>query len=135
MIIPNSKKWCHPNLMDTLGMMIRFDRCIIFADICCLWSIPGSFLRRIVFVENKVIWIREGLKKVFFLHGFWNKAFFRPTYFIKKFILTNRSCVNDLPILTQKQPKLANFDKTDFLGLKFPPEMRVEPKTCMPPPS
>ena len=42
------------------------------------------------------------------------------TFFSEKFILTNRSCVNDPPILAQKQPKVAIFDKTDFWGLKFP---------------
>ena len=26
------------------GMMIRLDLCMILADVCCLWSIPGSFL-------------------------------------------------------------------------------------------
>ena len=25
---------------------------------------------------------------------------------------------------------MAIFDKTDFLDLKYPPEVRVEPKTC-----
>ena len=49
---------------------------------------------------------------------------------MKKFILTNRSRVKDLPILAQKQQKMAIFDKTDFWGLKYPPEMRVKHKTC-----
>ena len=40
------------------------------------------------------------------------------TYSINNFILTKRSHVNNPPILTQKQPKVAIFDKTDFLGLK-----------------
>ena len=31
---------------------------------------------------------------------------------------------------TPIQPKVAIFDKTDFLGLKYPPEVQVEPKTC-----
>ena len=44
--------------------------------------------------------------------------------------MTNRSCVSNPPILTQKQQKVAIFQKTDFLGLKYPPEARVEPKTC-----
>ena len=34
-------------------------------------------------------------------------------------ILTNLSHVKDPPILTPKQPKVANFDKTDFWGLKY----------------
>ena len=34
------------------------------------------------------------------------------------------------PLLTPKQPKVAIFDKTDFLDLKYPPEVQVEPKTC-----
>ena len=56
---------------------------------------------------------------------------FKTTLFYKKKItLTNRSRVNNPPILTQKQPKVAIFHKTDFLGLKYPPEARVEPKTC-----
>ena len=52
------------------------------------------------------------------------------TLFYKKIILTNRSRVNDPPILAQKQQKMAIFDKTDFWGIKYPPEMRVEYKTC-----
>ena len=58
---------------------------------------------------------------------------FMTTFFSEKFILTNRFCVNDPPILAQKQPKVAIFDKTDFWGLKilvkYPPEERVEHKT------
>ena len=54
---------------------------------------------------------------------------FMTTFFSEKFILTNRSCVNDLPILAQKQPKVAIFDKTDFWGLKYPPEVGVYHKT------
>ena len=30
----------------------------------------------------------------------------------------------------REKTKVAIFDKTDFLGLKYPPEARVEPKTC-----
>ena len=41
-------------------------------------------------------------------------------------ILWEKSCI----ILPQKQPKVAIFDKTDFLDLKYPPEVQVEPKTC-----
>ena len=48
----------------------------------------------------------------------------------KKFILTNRSRVNNPPILAQKQQKMAIFDKTDFWGLKYPPEVRVQHETC-----
>ena len=48
----------------------------------------------------------------------------------KKFILTNRSRVNDPPILAQKQQKMAIFDKTDFWGLKYPLEVRVQHETC-----
>ena len=44
--------------------------------------------------------------------------------------MTYLSCVNEPPISPPKQPKVAIFDKTDFLGLKYPPEARVEPKTC-----
>ena len=44
--------------------------------------------------------------------------------------MTNRSRVNDPPILAQKQPKVAIFDKSDFWGLKYPPEVPVEQKTC-----
>ena len=45
------------------------------------------------------------------------KSNFQTTLF-KKIILTNCSCVHDPLILTQKQPKVAIFDKTYFLGLK-----------------
>ena len=34
------------------------------------------------------------------------------------------------PILNPKQPKVAIFDKFDFWGLKYPPEMQVQHKTC-----
>ena len=34
------------------------------------------------------------------------------------------------PILNPKQPKVAIFDKIDFWGLKYPPEMQVQHKTC-----
>ena len=49
------------------------------------------------------------------------KLIFQNTLFHKKtkFILTNRSRVNDPPIPALKQPNLAIFDKTDFLGLRF----------------
>ena len=51
--------------------------------------------------------------------------------------MTNSSLVNDPPISPQKQPKVDIFDKTDFLGQKYPPEVWVEPKTrstkCGPP--
>ena len=55
---------------------------------------------------------------------------FQTALFHKKVILTNRSCVNDPPISTPSQSKVAIFDKTDFLSLKYPPEVWVEPKTC-----
>ena len=42
------------------------------------------------------------------------------------FILTNHSRVNDPPILAQKQQKMGIFDKTDFWGLKYSLEMRVQ---------
>ena len=45
-------------------------------------------------------------------------------------MLTNRSRVNDPPILAQKQQKMAIFDKTDFWGLKYPLEVRVQHETC-----
>ena len=44
--------------------------------------------------------------------------------------MTNRSRVNDPPILAQKQQKMAIFDKTDFWGLKYPLEVRVQHETC-----
>ena len=63
----------------------------------------------------------------FWLQG-WN-WFFRPRYFVKtKFILTNRSCVNDLPISTLIQPNVAIFEKTDFLGLRFLKKVGKYPK-------
>ena len=34
--------------------------------------------------------------------------------------VSNRGCINDPPILTEKQPKVAILDKFDFLGLKYP---------------
>ena len=52
------------------------------------------------------------------------------TFFSEKFILTNRSCVNDPPILAQKQPKMAIFEKADYWGLKDPLEVRVQHETC-----
>jgi len=55
---------------------------------------------------------------------------YQPPYFIKNFISTNRSRVNDPPILAQKQQKMAIFDKTDFWGLKHPLEVRVQSETC-----
>ena len=36
----------------------------------------------------------------------------------------------DPPILAQKQQKMAIFDKTDFWGLKYPLEVRVQHETC-----
>ena len=51
-------------------------------------------------------------------------------FYNKKIILTNRSRVNVPLILAQKQQKMAILDKTDFWGLKYPPEVRVEHKTC-----
>ena len=45
--------------------------------------------------------------------------------FLKILILTNRFRINDPPILPPKRPKVAIFDKTDFLGLKYLPEVRV----------
>ena len=44
--------------------------------------------------------------------------------------MTNRSRVNDPRILSPKQPKVANFDKTDFWGLKYPLEVWVQHKIC-----
>ena len=44
--------------------------------------------------------------------------------------MTNRSRVNDPPILAQKQQKMAIFDKTDFWGLKYPLEVRVKDEIC-----
>ena len=55
---------------------------------------------------------------------------YQPPYFIKKFISTNRSPVNDPPILAQKQPKMAIFEKADYWGLKDPLEVRVQYETC-----
>ena len=55
---------------------------------------------------------------------------YQPPYFIKKIILTNRSPVNDPPILAQKQPKMAIFEKADYWGLKDPLEVLVQHKTC-----
>ena len=49
----------------------------------------------------------------------------------KKFILTNRSRVNDPPILAQKQQKMAIFEKADYWGLKDPLEVRVQHKTLV----
>ena len=79
-------------------------------------------------------------QKLNFLGDFWEKAFFwpifvffrtwffRPPYFIIFFILTNCSRVNDPPIMGYF--KVAISDKTDFWGLKYPPEVAVEHKTC-----
>ena len=52
------------------------------------------------------------------------------TLFLKKIILINPSCVNDLPLLAQKQQKNGYFDKADFWGLKYPLEVRVLHETC-----
>ena len=41
-------------------------------------------------------------------------------------IFANHSRVNDPPILAQKQQKMGIFDKTDFWGLKYSLEMRVQ---------
>ena len=62
-------------------------------------------------------------------------SFWQPPLFYKKIHLDQPRFVknshnNDPPILTQKQPKVAIFDRNDFLDLKYPPEVRVEPKTC-----
>ena len=43
--------------------------------------------------------------------------------------MTNRSRVNDPPILAQKQQEMAIFDKADFWGLRYPLEVRVQHKT------
>ena len=51
---------------------------------------------------------------------------YQPPYFIKKFILTNRSRVKDPHILAQKQQKMAIFEKTEYWGLKDPLEVRVQ---------
>ena len=51
-------------------------------------------------------------------------------FYNKKIILTNRSCVNKPPILAQKQQKMPIFYNTDFWGLKYPLEVRVQHKTC-----
>ena len=53
------------------------------------------------------------------------------TLFYKKIISTNRSRVNDPPILAQKQPKMAIFEKADYWGLKDPLEVRVQHKTLV----
>ena len=45
--------------------------------------------------------------------------------------MTNRSRVNDPPILAQKQPKMAIFEKADYWGLKDPLEVRVQHKTLV----
>ena len=42
------------------------------------------------------------------------------------FFFANHSRVNDPPILVQKQQKMGIFDKTDFWGLKYSLEMRVQ---------
>ena len=44
--------------------------------------------------------------------------------------MTNGSRVNDPPILGQKQQNKTIFDKTDFWGLKYPLDMRVQHETC-----
>ena len=44
--------------------------------------------------------------------------------------MTNRSRVNNPPILAQKQPKMAIFEKADYWGLKDPLEVRVQHETC-----
>ena len=57
---------------------------------------------------------------------------YQPPYCMyKKIILTNRSHVNDPPILAQKQPKMAIFEKADYWGLKDPLEVRVQHKTLV----
>ena len=61
--------------------------------------------------------LAPGLKLICQTTLFYKKNTFWPT-------------VNDPPTSTPKQPKLAIFDKTDSLGLKSPPQVRVEPKTC-----
>ena len=38
---------------------------------------------------------------------------------------------NHASFYPQKQPKVVIFYKTDFLDLKYPPEVQVEPKTCI----
>ena len=55
-----------------------------------------------------------------------NVNFMITLFYDKRIILTNRSCVNDTPILAQKQQKMAIFDKTDFWGLKYPLEVRSQ---------
>ena len=52
---------------------------------------------------------------------FLKKKSFRPT----------RSPVNDPPILAQKQPKMAIFEKAGYWGLKDPLEVRVQHETCI----
>ena len=37
----------YDHLIETLGIMIKLDLCMILADICWRWSIPGSFLMMI----------------------------------------------------------------------------------------
>ena len=56
---------------------------------------------------------------------------YQPPYFIKKIISTNRSRVNDPPILAQKQPKMDIFEKNEYWGLKDPLEVRVQHGTCI----
>ena len=55
---------------------------------------------------------------------------YQPPYFIKKFILTNRSRVKDPHFLAQKQPKMDIFEKADYLGLKDPLEVWVHYEIC-----
>ena len=55
------------------------------------------------------------------------KLILPATIFFKKIILINPSCVNDLPLLAQKQQKNGYFDIADFWGLKYPLEVRVLP--------
>ena len=41
------KQTFYDHLIETLGIMIKLDLCMILADICWRWSIPGSFLMMI----------------------------------------------------------------------------------------
>ena len=71
---------------------------------------PGGFLRKGVFFGR------------FLVVTTW---FFRPPFLYFFFILTNYSCINDPPMMgysNLKSAKSGYFDKTEFLGLIYPPK-------------
>ena len=53
--LANTCDWSEVRSRDTMklsdwltsGMMMRLERCMILAEVCWRWSIPGSFLRSI----------------------------------------------------------------------------------------